>query len=114
MKIWKQLNRKLDGWVERRRRFQQRVDASPGLAGRKVPAAEGETRPTSVPEFRQDQVSSRDEGGGHRSGEGGALRAPERGLHRRPHTGEETMVSERPVKPMANRSARKIDAYYNH
>jgi hypothetical protein len=55
MKIWKQLNRRLDGWVERRRRFQQpSVDTTLGLAGPKVPAAEGATEgataPTSVPE----------------------------------------------------------------
>jgi hypothetical protein len=51
MKLWKQLSRKLEGWVERKRRFQQRGDdRSLALAGQKAPLAQGATAPVSVPE----------------------------------------------------------------
>ena len=51
MKLWNQWSRKLDSWVERRRRFQKTgVERSLELAGKKVPAAEGATVPTSVPD----------------------------------------------------------------
>ncbi len=50
MKLWKQWSRKLDGWVERRRRF---LKTGPervlDLAGRQVPAVEGARVPASVP-----------------------------------------------------------------
>lgn len=51
MKLWKQWSRKLDGWVERRRRFQKTgVERTLELAGRKAPAVEGATVPTNVPD----------------------------------------------------------------
>jgi len=51
MKLWKQWSRKLDGWVERRRRFQKTdVERTVELAGEKVPAVLGTTVPASVPE----------------------------------------------------------------
>jgi hypothetical protein len=50
MKLWKQWSHKLDGWVERRRRFQKTgVESSLGLAEKTVPVAEAVTVPTSVP-----------------------------------------------------------------
>ena len=51
MKLWKQFSRKLDGWVERRRRFQKTgVERTLELAGQKAPAVIGTTVPTSVPD----------------------------------------------------------------
>ena len=51
MKLWKQFSRKLDGWVERRRRFQKTgVERTLELAGQRIPAAEGATVPTSAPD----------------------------------------------------------------
>ena len=51
MKLWKQWSRKLDGWVERRRRFQKTgSETLLDLAGRQVPAVEVARVPTSVPD----------------------------------------------------------------
>ena len=51
MKLWKQWSRKLDGWVERRRRFQKTgVERTLEPAGQKVPLVIGVTAPTSVPD----------------------------------------------------------------
>jgi hypothetical protein len=54
MKLLKQWSRKLDGWVERRRRFQKTgVERSLELAGQrvqKVPAVSEPTVPTGVPD----------------------------------------------------------------
>jgi hypothetical protein len=51
MKLWKQWSRKLDGWVERRRRFQKTTAEVPSeQAGQKVPVNFGTTAPTRVPE----------------------------------------------------------------
>ena len=51
MKLWKQWSRKLDGWVERRRRFQKTgVERTLEFAGQKAPAVPGATAPTSVPD----------------------------------------------------------------
>jgi hypothetical protein len=51
MKLWKQLTRKFDGWVERKRRFQQTgAERSLAQAGQTAPAVEGATAPVGVPE----------------------------------------------------------------
>lgn len=51
MKLWKQWSRKLDGWVERRRRFQTAgVETTHELAGQKIPLVVEATAPTSVPD----------------------------------------------------------------
>ena len=60
MRLWKQWSRKLDGWVERRRRFQKAgAERTPGLPGEpaekveKVPAVLGTTIravPASLPD----------------------------------------------------------------
>jgi len=51
MKLWKQWSRKIDGWVERRRRFEKTGEKRTlELAGQKQPAVVGATVPTSVPD----------------------------------------------------------------
>jgi hypothetical protein len=51
MKLWKHWSRKLDGWVERRRRFQKTGSGRVlELAGGQVPAVEVARLPTSAPE----------------------------------------------------------------
>jgi hypothetical protein len=50
MKLWNQWSRKLDGWVERRRRVQKTgPERALELAGQEVPVVLGATVPTSVP-----------------------------------------------------------------
>lgn len=64
MKLWKQLSHKLDGWVERRRRFQKTgVERALELAGQKIPAVEGATVPTSVPDSGKSTVGLESQGG---------------------------------------------------
>lgn len=42
MKLWKKLNRRAEGWVERRRRFQKMfADKIPKVLGEPVPALVG-------------------------------------------------------------------------
>ncbi len=49
MKLWKHWSRKLDGWVERRRRFQKTgSERVLELAGRQVPALEVARAPMSA------------------------------------------------------------------
>jgi len=54
MKFWKQWSRKLDGWVERRRRFQkagvERTHERAGEKVEKVAAVLGTTAPASLPD----------------------------------------------------------------
>jgi len=51
MKLWKQWSRKLDGWVERRRRFQSGgPERVPEFAGQQVPAVEVARVPTRAPD----------------------------------------------------------------
>ncbi len=51
MNLWKQWSRKLDGWVERRRRFQKSsVDRAHDPAKPKVPAADAAAKPKSAPD----------------------------------------------------------------
>jgi hypothetical protein len=49
MQLWKRWSRKLDGWVERRRRFQNTSsEKTAAPAGQRVPAVAGVTVPTKV------------------------------------------------------------------
>jgi hypothetical protein len=51
MSSGKHVNRKLDGWVERRRRFQKAsVAGAHGPVESKVPAADLATKPKSAPD----------------------------------------------------------------
>jgi hypothetical protein len=51
MKLWKQWSRKLDGWVERRRRFQKTAtETVRDLAGQRVPAVAVARAPVNVPD----------------------------------------------------------------